>query len=103
MQQIKITVVNTHYTGRGLKLNGTHIACNSSRKIPRYIFTIIIFLINFFSSFFKVLSYSFDFHFYNPLLPCKKKKGPYFFLGPYFESKMEKIQQSINEDLWLRW
>ena len=62
-----------------MKLNRTHTARNSSREIPRYIFTvIIIFLLNiFFFYFFKVLYYALIFilitH-YN----LAKKKDPIF-------------------------
>ena len=46
-------------------MNWPHTVHNNTRKSPRYIFTIIFFLI---------LYYSFNFHFYNLLLPWKKKK-----------------------------
>ena len=68
VQQLKIPVVNTDYTGRGLEilrsvswnkeLSETELnphCPHSSREIPRYIFTIIIFLIKkFFSSSFLI-------------------------------------------------
>ena len=62
-----------------LELNPTHTDRNSSREIPRYIFTIFLIKKIFFFSFIFSLLFSFKIPYYFPITPKRSVSFSYIF------------------------